>query len=128
MLNLNLSMRSLHLQESGHKALGGEVKCLDVSPVLEGRTGAPFLAVGMTDASVRILSLAAEDLLENRATQVCCHAMAARAWQPSCTAVATAFDCVLCKMPASNQQGLPSPHRQLPRNAGCTSILSPLAC
>ena len=58
------------VQESGHKALGGDVKCLEVSPVPQGRTGAPFLAVGMTDASVRILSLTAEDLLENRATQV----------------------------------------------------------
>ena len=46
------------------------MRCLDVSPVPEGRTGAPFLAVGMTDASVRILSLVSEDLLENRATQV----------------------------------------------------------
>ena len=53
-----------------HKPLGGEVKCMDVSPILEGRAGAPFLAVGMADASVRIFSLGAEDMLEPRATQV----------------------------------------------------------
>ena len=58
------------LQETVHKPLGGEVKCMDVSPILEGRTGAPFLAVGMADASVRIFSLGAEDMLEPRATQV----------------------------------------------------------
>ena len=60
----------LYTQETVHKPLGGEVKCMDVSPILEGRTGAPFLAVGMADASVRIFSLGAEDMLEPRATQV----------------------------------------------------------
>lgn len=52
------------LNEFGSKAMGAEVKCLDVPPVPTGRVGAPFLALGFFDSTIRILSLGAEDTLE----------------------------------------------------------------
>ncbi|CAI7765258.1 unnamed protein product [Closterium sp. NIES-53] len=43
--------------EMGKKDMPGDVACLDVAPIPEGRQRARFLAVGSYDSTVRILSL-----------------------------------------------------------------------
>ena len=91
------------LQETVHKPLGGEVKCMDVSPILEGRTGAPFLAVGMADASVRIFSLGAEDMLEPRATQV---SLGFRVWGLGFSCLASGLDMALPAADPGYDRGL----------------------
>ncbi|KAK9814939.1 hypothetical protein WJX73_002520 [Symbiochloris irregularis] len=58
------------LAEFGSKALGAEIKSLDVPPVPQGRLGASFLALGFFDSTIRILSLGPEDTLEVKATQM----------------------------------------------------------
>ena len=45
------------LQEVGRRETGGDVACLDVGPVPEGRLRSRFLALGAYDATVRVLSL-----------------------------------------------------------------------
>lgn len=52
------------LNEFGTQALGTEVRSMDVPPIPAGRLGAPFLALGFFDSSIRILSLGPEDTLE----------------------------------------------------------------
>ncbi|KAH8091589.1 hypothetical protein JL720_5899 [Aureococcus anophagefferens] len=51
------------LAELGTKELGVEVACLDVGVVPAGRARAPFLALGGWDGSLRLLSLAPDELL-----------------------------------------------------------------
>ncbi|KAH8061458.1 hypothetical protein JL722_4081 [Aureococcus anophagefferens] len=56
------------LAELGTKELGVEVACLDVGVVPAGRARAPFLALGGWDGSLRLLSLAPDELLVQVAT------------------------------------------------------------
>jgi splicing factor 3B subunit 3 len=49
--------------------LGGDVACLDMGPVPEGRLRSRFLAVGAYDSTVRMLSLDPEDCLQVLAVQ-----------------------------------------------------------
>ena len=59
------------LQEVARRDTGGDVACLDVSPVPEGRLRARFLALGAYDGTVRLLSLDQADSLSVLATQAC---------------------------------------------------------
>lgn len=58
------------LVETERKELGGDVACLDISPIPEGRQRARFLAVGSYDKTVRLLSLDPGDGLRALTTQV----------------------------------------------------------
>uniref|UniRef100_A0A7S0MU40 DNA damage-binding protein 1 n=1 Tax=Pyramimonas obovata TaxID=1411642 RepID=A0A7S0MU40_9CHLO len=57
------------LVEVDKKEMSGEISCLDVSAVPEGRQRAKFLAVGCFDNTVRILSLDPDNCLAMLATQ-----------------------------------------------------------
>lgn len=58
------------LVESEKREMGGDIACLDVAPVPEGRQRCRFLAVGMFDGTVRVLSLDPDSTLKVLATQV----------------------------------------------------------
>lgn len=58
------------LVESEKREMGGDVACVDVAPVPEGRQRCRFLAVGMFDGTVRVLSLDPDSTLKVLATQV----------------------------------------------------------
>lgn len=57
------------LVESEKREMGGDVACLDVAPVPEGRTRCAFLAVGMYDGAARVLSLQPDSTLKVLSTQ-----------------------------------------------------------
>lgn len=57
------------LVESEKREMGGDVACLCVAPVPEGRTRCPFMAVGMYDGTARLLSLAPDTTLKVLSTQ-----------------------------------------------------------
>ncbi|KAL4425697.1 hypothetical protein ABPG75_009713 [Micractinium tetrahymenae] len=57
------------LVESEKREMGGDVACVDVAPVPEGRQRCRFLAVGMFDGTVRVLSLDPDSTLKVLATQ-----------------------------------------------------------
>jgi len=57
------------LVEVDKKEMSGEIACLDVSPVPDGRQRSKFLAVGCYDNTVRILSLDPDNCLSMLATQ-----------------------------------------------------------
>ncbi|GAB4816845.1 hypothetical protein N2152v2_003891 [Parachlorella kessleri] len=57
------------LIEAEKREMGGDVASLDVAPVPEGRQRSRFLAVGMYDNTVRVLSLDPEDTMKVLATQ-----------------------------------------------------------
>lgn len=52
------------LEEIGKAMMDAEVECLDVGEVQEGRQRFRFLAVGLRDNTVKILSLDAESVLQ----------------------------------------------------------------
>eukprot|EP00850_Spirogloea_muscicola_P004391 SM000019S04935 [mRNA] locus=s19:136527:142578:+ [translate_table: standard] len=52
------------LQEIEKKEMAGDVACLDIAPVPEGRQRSRFLAVGSYDSTVRILSLDPDDCMQ----------------------------------------------------------------
>lgn len=56
--------------ESEKREMGGDVACVDVAPVPEGRQRCRYLAVGMFDGTVRVLSLDPDSTLKVLATQV----------------------------------------------------------
>jgi splicing factor 3B subunit 3 len=56
------------LAETATKPVGVEVACIDIAPVPPGRARAPFLALGGFDASLRLWSLAPDDVLTQIAT------------------------------------------------------------
>ena len=58
------------LVESEKREMGGDVACLDLAPVPEGRQRGKFLAVGMYDGTVRVLSLEPDSTLKMLGTQV----------------------------------------------------------
>ncbi|KAK9916752.1 hypothetical protein WJX75_006568 [Coccomyxa subellipsoidea] len=58
------------LMEVEKKELAGDVVCLDIAPVPEGRQRSRFLAVASYDSSVRILSLDPEDMMSALAVQM----------------------------------------------------------
>ena len=51
------------LQEVGRRETGGDVACMDVAPVPEGRLRSRFLALGAYDGTVRVLSLDPDECL-----------------------------------------------------------------
>lgn len=58
------------LVEAEKRELGGDVACLAVAPVPEGRQRFRFLAAGMFDGTVRVLSLDPDSTLKGLAMQV----------------------------------------------------------
>ncbi len=58
-----------NLAEVSKRETGGDVACLDVPPVPEGRLRARFLALGAYDSTVRVLSLDPDDCLNVLAVQ-----------------------------------------------------------
>jgi len=58
-----------NLTEVERRETGGDVACLDVGPVPEGRRLSRFLALGAYDSTVRLLSLHPEDCLSVLAVQ-----------------------------------------------------------
>jgi len=57
------------LAEVEKRDMGGDVACLALSPIPEGRQRGRFLAVGMFDSTVRVLSVDPEDCMEALAVQ-----------------------------------------------------------
>eukprot|EP00232_Nephroselmis_pyriformis_P023620 CAMPEP_0182873278 /NCGR_PEP_ID=MMETSP0034_2-20130328/12223_1 /TAXON_ID=156128 /ORGANISM="Nephroselmis pyriformis, Strain CCMP717" /LENGTH=801 /DNA_ID=CAMNT_0025005915 /DNA_START=153 /DNA_END=2554 /DNA_ORIENTATION=- len=57
------------LMEIEKKDMAGDVACLDIAPVPEGRQRSRFLAVGSFDSTVRVLSLDPEDCMQGLALQ-----------------------------------------------------------
>ena len=55
--------------ETDQKDLAADVACLNIAPIPEGRLHSRFLAVGGFDATIRVLSLDAEDCLTPLAVQ-----------------------------------------------------------
>ena len=55
--------------ETDQKDLAADVACLNIAPIPEGRLHSRFLAVGGFDATIRLLSLDAEDCLTPLAVQ-----------------------------------------------------------
>lgn len=52
------------LQETEKRDMAGEVACLDIGPLPEGRQRSRFLAVASFDSSVRVLSLDPADTMK----------------------------------------------------------------
>lgn len=52
------------LIEVEQKEMSGDVACLDIAPVPEGRQRSRFLAVGSFDSTIRILSLDPDDCMQ----------------------------------------------------------------
>ena len=44
--------------------MSGDVACLGIAPVLEGRQRSRFLAVGLYDNTIRVLSLDPDDCMQ----------------------------------------------------------------
>lgn len=59
------------LVESEKREMGGDVSCLGIAPVPEGRQRSRFLAVGMFDGTARLLGLDPDQTLKVLGTQVC---------------------------------------------------------
>lgn len=58
------------LVEMERKELGGDISAIDVAPLVEGRQRSRFLAVGLYDGAVRLLSLDPGDGLRSLGTQI----------------------------------------------------------
>ncbi|KAM0011773.1 putative WD40/YVTN repeat-like-containing domain superfamily [Helianthus debilis subsp. tardiflorus] len=52
------------LMEVEKNEMSGDVACLDIAPIPEGRQRSRFLAVGSYDNTIRILSLDPEDCMQ----------------------------------------------------------------
>jgi splicing factor 3B subunit 3 len=57
------------LLEVDKKDMGGNVSCLGIAEVPEGRQRAPFVVVGCMDSTVRVLALGPGEALKTKATQ-----------------------------------------------------------
>lgn len=59
-----------NLTEVEKLVLESEVLCLDIAAIPEGRQRCKFLAVGLSDNTIRLFSLEAESCLHRLSTQV----------------------------------------------------------